>query len=67
MTCDVGLAGSLTHVIRTFAPKGGRQTQMLEGDTGTVVRTLLEKLRENHLVLTDSGVLSAECREGKLS
>lgn len=67
MTCDVGLAGSLTHVIRTFAPKGGRQAQMLEGDTGTVVRTLLEKLRENHLVLTDSGVLSAECREGKLS
>ncbi len=67
MTCDVGLAGSLTHVIRTFAPKGGRQAQMLEGDTGTVVRTLLEKLRENHLVLTDPGALSAECQEGKLS
>lgn len=50
MTRDVGLTGSLTHVMRTFAPKGGRQGEMLEGDSGTVVRTLLEKLRENRLV-----------------
>jgi electron transfer flavoprotein beta subunit len=67
MTCDVGLAGSLTHVIKTFAPKGGRQTQMLEGDTATVVRTLLEKLRENHLVLSGAQAPRATVREGKPS
>ncbi|MDR3569001.1 MAG: electron transfer flavoprotein subunit beta/FixA family protein [Syntrophobacteraceae bacterium] len=65
-TGEVGLAGSLTHVIRTFAPKGGRRTEMLEGDTGTVVRTLLEKLQEKHLVLPGAQA-GAVGQEGKKS
>jgi electron transfer flavoprotein beta subunit len=47
---DVGLEGSLTHVIRTFAPKSRRQTEMLSGDTKTVVSGLLGKLKENRLI-----------------
>jgi electron transfer flavoprotein beta subunit len=49
-TRDVGLEGSLTHVVKTFAPKGARQGEMLKGDTRTVVRTLLDRLRENRLI-----------------
>ncbi len=67
MTRDVGLSGSLTHVIRTFAPKGDRQAEMLEGDTGTVVRTLLGKLKENHLLLADARALTVAVQEGKPS
>ena len=67
MTCDVGLSGSLTHVIKTFAPKGGRKTEMLEGDTATVVRTLLEKLKEKHLVLTCVQPQDAPVQEGRPS
>lgn len=68
MTRDVGLTGSLTHVVRTFAPKGGRRGEMLEGDTGRVVRTLLEKLRENRLVpLKEKQEAGRVEREGKRS
>ena len=68
MASDVGLTGSLTHVIRIFAPKGGRQGEMLEGDTGAVVRTLLEKLRENRLVpLGEKQEAESVEREGKRS
>ena len=48
-TCDLGLDGSLTHVIRTFAPKMKREGEILKGDTRTVVRSLLEKLRQNRV------------------
>jgi electron transfer flavoprotein beta subunit len=49
-TSEVGLEGSLTHVIKTFAPKFKRETEMLEGDTREVVTTLVGKLRENRLI-----------------
>ncbi|MFH1481676.1 MAG: electron transfer flavoprotein subunit beta/FixA family protein [Pseudomonadota bacterium] len=49
-TSEVGLEGSLTHVIRTFAPKGKREGQILEGDTKEAVTKLVGKLRENRLI-----------------
>ncbi len=45
-TGEVGLEGSLTHVIRTFAPKFKRQGEILEGNAQEVVRLLLRKLEE---------------------
>lgn len=49
-TSDVGLEGSLTHVIKTFAPKVKREGEMLEGDAKGAVQSLLGKLRENKLI-----------------
>jgi electron transfer flavoprotein beta subunit len=49
-TKDVGLEGSLTHVIRTFAPKLQRQTEMIQGDAKTSVKTLVGKLKEKRLI-----------------
>jgi electron transfer flavoprotein beta subunit len=49
-TRDVGLEGSLTHVIKTFAPKFQRQGQILQGDPESAVKTLVGKLRENRLI-----------------
>jgi electron transfer flavoprotein beta subunit len=49
-TSDVGLAGSLTHVIKTFAPKFEREGEILEGDAQEAVRTLVGKLKEARLV-----------------
>ena len=49
-TRDVGLEGSLTHVIKTFAPKLKRETEILEGDTRKAVTTLMGKLRGNRLI-----------------
>ncbi len=49
-TRDVGLEGSLTHVIKTFAPKFERQGEMLKGDTEAVVKELVGKLKENMLL-----------------
>jgi electron transfer flavoprotein beta subunit len=49
-TRDVGLEGSLTHVIRTFAPKFKREGEILEGGTERVVQTLLEKLKGNRVI-----------------
>jgi electron transfer flavoprotein beta subunit len=48
-TSEVGLEGSLTHVIKTFAPKFKRQGEMLEGDAKEVAATLVAKLKENKL------------------
>ncbi|MBW1721951.1 MAG: electron transfer flavoprotein subunit beta/FixA family protein [Deltaproteobacteria bacterium] len=47
---QVGLEGSLTHVIRTFAPKARREGEILEGSARETVETLVEKLREKRLV-----------------
>ena len=47
---DVGLEGSFTQVIKTFAPKFKRQGEMLEGDTKKIADTLVEKLKENKLI-----------------
>ncbi|MBW1666500.1 MAG: electron transfer flavoprotein subunit beta/FixA family protein [Deltaproteobacteria bacterium] len=49
-TRDVGLEGSLTHVIKTFAPKFKRQGEILEGESKEVVNTLVDKLVENNLI-----------------
>jgi electron transfer flavoprotein beta subunit len=49
-TSEVGLEGSLTHVIKTFAPKVKREGEMLEGDAKEAVRSLVGKLRENKLI-----------------
>lgn len=47
---DVGLEGSFTQVIKTFAPKFKRQGEMLKGDAKKVADTLVEKLKENKLI-----------------
>ena len=47
---EVGLEGSLTHVIKTFSPKFKRQGEILEGDNSTKVGILLERLKENRLL-----------------
>jgi electron transfer flavoprotein beta subunit len=49
-TRDVGLEGSLTHVIKTFAPKLQRQTEMIPGDAKTAVKTLAGKMKEKKLI-----------------
>jgi len=49
-TSDVGLEGSLTHVIKTFAPKVKRETEILEGNTKEAVTSLMGKLREQRLI-----------------
>jgi electron transfer flavoprotein beta subunit len=49
-TRDVGLEGSLTHVIKTFAPKFQRQTEILEGDAKKAADSLVTKLKKNKLI-----------------
>jgi electron transfer flavoprotein beta subunit len=50
MTYEVGLEGSLTHVIKTFAPKFKRQGEILEGDADEITESLLNKLKEKKLI-----------------
>lgn len=47
---DIGLEGSLTHVVKTFAPKLSRQGEMLKGDTPSMARDLIERFKENRLI-----------------
>jgi electron transfer flavoprotein alpha/beta subunit len=49
-TREIGLEGSLTHVIKTFAPKFKRQGEMLEGASGESISALLGKLHENRII-----------------
>jgi len=49
-TRDVGIEGSLTHVIRTFSPKFKREGVILKGDTREAVGALVDKLKENRLL-----------------
>jgi electron transfer flavoprotein beta subunit len=49
-TRDVGLEGSLTHVMKTFAPKLQRQTEMIQGDAKAAVKTLAGKMKEKKLL-----------------
>lgn len=49
-TRQVGLEGSLTHVIKTFAPKFKREGEILEGDLKGAVTSLMGKLKENRLI-----------------
>jgi electron transfer flavoprotein beta subunit len=47
---ELGLEGSLTHVIKTFAPKFKREGEIIEGDIKEAVNVLVGKLRENRLI-----------------
>ena len=49
-TDEIGLEGSLTHVIKTFAPKFKRQGEILEGAAGESISALLGKFRENRIL-----------------
>ena len=49
-TSDVGLEGSLTNVIHTFAPKSKREGELLEGSTKDRVKALMGRLKENKLI-----------------
>ena len=49
-TDEIGLEGSLTHVIKTFAPKFKRQGEMLEGNAGESIKALVGKLRDNRIL-----------------
>jgi electron transfer flavoprotein beta subunit len=49
-TYEVGLEGSLTHVIRTFSPKVQKKTEILEGDAKTAVEGLVGRLRKTKLL-----------------
>jgi len=48
---EVGLAGSLTQVVRTFTPKEARDTKVLEGSPGSVAVQLVELLRQKEIRL----------------
>jgi electron transfer flavoprotein beta subunit len=50
MTRDVGLEGSLTHVIKTFAPKSKREAEILQGDPREATANLVARLREHRLI-----------------
>ncbi|MFO7987103.1 MAG: electron transfer flavoprotein subunit beta/FixA family protein [Desulfatiglandaceae bacterium] len=49
-TAEVGLQGSLTHVIKTFAPKFERKGEMIEGAPKEATGILVDKLKENRLI-----------------
>jgi electron transfer flavoprotein beta subunit len=51
LTSEVGLEGSLTHVIKTFSPKTKREGEFLEGSKQEIVKKLVNKL-ENQGILT---------------
>lgn len=42
---EVGFAGSLTQVVKTFVPKEGRKTRYLEGSPGAIAGELLQCLK----------------------
>ncbi|MEJ2587476.1 MAG: electron transfer flavoprotein subunit beta/FixA family protein [Deltaproteobacteria bacterium] len=49
-TAEVGLQGSLTHVIKTFAPKFERKSEFIEGTPKETAGALVDKLKENRLI-----------------
>jgi len=49
-TAEVGLQGSLTHVIKTFAPKFERKGEMIEGTPKEATDILMDRLKENRLL-----------------
>jgi electron transfer flavoprotein beta subunit len=49
-TKEVGLEGSLTHVIKTFAPKFQRQGEMIEGKPREAAKSIVGRLREKKLI-----------------
>jgi electron transfer flavoprotein beta subunit len=49
-TADVGMNGSFTQVVKTFAPKFERHGELLEGSAVEVVHNLIERLKQNKLI-----------------
>ena len=49
-TQEVGLAESLTQVVRTFPPKTERKAEILKGDPRSVAGQLVDRLHENKLI-----------------
>ena len=47
---EIGLAGSLTNVIKTFSPKMERDGKILQGSIEEAVGRLMDQFRENHLI-----------------
>lgn len=47
---EIGLEGSLTYVMKTFAPKFKRHGEILKGDVREMAKGLVNKLRENKLI-----------------
>jgi electron transfer flavoprotein beta subunit len=49
-TNQVGLEGSLTHVVKTFPPKFKREGEILRGDAKEAVAALMGKLRQRKMI-----------------
>ena len=49
-TAEVGMSGSFTQVVKTFAPKFERQGEFLEGRAFDVVQNLIERFKQNKLI-----------------
>lgn len=47
---EVGLAGSLTMVVKTFAPKTKREGEIFKGSKQKVVSILIDRLQKRHLI-----------------
>ena len=52
MTSQVGLEGSLTHVVKTFSPDFKRQGKILEGPKETAVSELLKNISQSEAATT---------------
>lgn len=52
-TCDVGLEGSNTHVIKTFTPDFKRQNEILDGSPKEAVAALMDRLRSADTTMSD--------------
>ncbi len=46
-TCNIGLEGSNTHVIKTFTPNFKRQNELLQGSNKEVVSKLIDRLKKS--------------------
>jgi electron transfer flavoprotein alpha/beta subunit len=51
-TCEVGLEGSNTHVIKTFTPNFKRQNEILEGSKQEVVAELFARLKKSDTTIS---------------
>ncbi|MCP4720941.1 MAG: electron transfer flavoprotein subunit beta/FixA family protein [Desulfobacteraceae bacterium] len=51
-TCEVGLEGSNTHVIKTFTPNFKRQNEILEGKSEVVVNKLFSRLKKSDTTIS---------------
>ena len=61
---QVGLPGSLTQVVKTFSPKEGRRTEMLEGTPAEMAARLKERLIGAKVLSRDVGAKGGVAPEG---